>query len=168
MVNATASNSVLSQLYSNFVSTGNQSLVVTFLENEIAGNYTPIPTAITSWISSDATKASIGLSPSDTINGLRVQVILSDGKTAYDSSASANNIFANINIPRSDFITSGKYLINENQNTRGYNMSAALSHTGISFSTKYSTSVNANQLYIAVRQGSITDPLGNIVISMND
>ena len=47
-------------------------------------------------------------------------------------------------------------------------MSAALSHTGISFSTKYSTTVNANQLYIAVRQGSITDPLGNIVISMND
>ena len=169
MVNATASTSVLSTLYSNFVSTGNQSSVVNYLKTEASAEYSPLPTAISAWITADSTKQSIGLTASDTIAGLRVQVILADGKTAYDSSAGGNNVFTNINIPKTDFITTGKYLINENQNTRSYNMNATLSQSGIAYQVKYSnsTAVLANQFYIAVRQGSNIEPLGNIVISMN-
>jgi hypothetical protein len=60
------------------------------------------------------------------------------------------------------------HFINENQNTRTYNLSAALSNSGISYQTKYSNTVLDNQRYIAVRQGSIAEPLGNIVISINE
>jgi hypothetical protein len=167
MVNAVASNSVLSQLYSNFCSTGNQSLVVTYLNADSSTTYTPLINAIPAWISATLTKQAIGLTSTDTISGLRVQVILPDGETAYDSNSSSN-AFANINIPKSDFLTSGKYLINVNQNTRSYNMNAALSQTGIAYQIKYSNSTSTNQMYIAVRQGSTSEPLGNIVISMND
>ena len=162
MVNA--STSVLSQLYSNFVSTGNQTLVVKFLHTDASSEYVSLPTAISGWIAAPETKSSIG-SLAD-ISGLRVQVIMADGRTAYDSSSS-NNLFANINIPASDFVNTGKYKINENQNTRSYNMNAALSQTGIAYQSKYSASVGKPQLYIAVRQGSISEPLGNIVISMD-
>ena len=58
-------------------------------------------------------------------------------------------------------------LINENQNTRSYNMNAALSNSGIAYQIKFSNSVNTFQHYIAVRQGSTTEPIGNIVISMD-
>jgi hypothetical protein len=84
----------------------------------------------------------------------------------YDSN-SDYNVYTNIGIPSSNFLTTGKYLINENQNTRSYNMNAALSNSGIAYQIKFSNSVNTFQHYIAVRQGSTTEPIGNIVISMD-
>ena len=178
MVNATASQGVLSELYSNLVSTGVQSTIVKFLSSEASADYTPVPPAIQTWLGdattkngSATTKAAIGLSSTDAIVGLRVQVFLADGTTAFDSNASTplstNNVFTNIKIPSPSFLTNGKYLINENQNTRVYAQSANLSSSGIAFQIKYSTSTSTNQQYICVRQGFTNEPLGVIVISMN-
>lgn len=177
MVNATASQGVLAQLYSNLVATGVQSTIVKYLDQEAQLTYALVPPAIQTWLGpnktgSDATKAAIGLSPTDAIAGLRVQVFLADGTTAFDSNASTplstNNIYANIKVPASNFLTTGKYLINENQNTRVYAQSANLSSSGISYQIKYSTSTGSDQQYIAVRQGNTGEPLGIIVISIND
>ena len=166
MVNAIPSNGVLNQLYSSLCSTGAQSAIINFFNTPNSPNYVAMGAAIVIWAASDAAKASIGLTPSDTIVGLRVQVIEADGKTVFDLASTINNTYANIGIPAADFLTTGKYLINENQNTRSYIMSAALSQTGIAYQTKYSNSVGTDQIYIAVRQGSTSEPLATIVVSM--
>lgn len=167
MVNAIPSNGVLNQLYSSLCGTGAQSAIMAFFNNPNTLSYNAMELAIVVWAASDAAKASIGLTPSDSILGLRVQVIEADGKTAFDLASTTNNTFANIGVPAANFLTTGKFLINENQNTRSYNMSAALSQTGIAYHTKFSNSVGTNQIYIAVRQGSTSEPIANIVISMN-
>jgi len=147
-----------------------QTFVNKFLTNIDATTYAQMNNAIKYWLASSAPASALGLPASSSNNppGLRVQVIESDGTTTFDSSAGANNVFTNIKIPKSDFLTSGKYLINENQGTRSYNMGAILSQSGIYYMSKYSTSVGYNQSYIAVRQGTTPAlPLGNIVISFN-
>ncbi len=94
---------------------------------------------------------------------MRIQVILADGVTAFDSNKlPVINDFNNINK-----ILDGKYLINENQNSRSYNMGAALSQSGVFTQLKYSNSTGENEMYLVIRQGlSMTEPLGNVVISM--
>lgn len=147
-----------------------QAFVNTFLNNLNATTYAQMNNAIMYWLTSSAPAEALGLTASSSNNppGLRVQVIEADGTTTFDSSVGANNVFTNIKIPRSDFLTSGRYLINENQGTRPYNMGAILSQSGIYYMSKYSSSVGTNQSYIAVRQGTNpTLPLGNIVISFN-
>ena len=172
---ATVSNSSLSQLYSNFSSKANtagstsvQDSVMSYFNapNAVtaAANYATMATAIAAWI------ATVPNGYTNTVagKGLRVQVIEADGKTAYDSNATTANIYTNINIPKSDFLTTGKYLINENQGTRSYNMGAALAQSGLFYQQKLSLSTNTNQTYIAVRQGlTSAEPLGNVVISLN-
>jgi hypothetical protein len=146
-----------------------QNFVVKFLTKLDASGYISMNNALTNWLVSSAPASALGLPPSSSNNpsGLRVQVIGDDGTTIFDSS-STNNAFANIKIPRSDFLTTARYLINENQASRPYNMGAILSQTGIYYMSKYSTSVGYNQSYIAVRQGATPAlPLGNIVISIN-
>lgn len=167
MVNAIPSNGVLNQLYSSLCGTGAQSAIMAFFNLPNTLSYNAMEIAIVAWAASDAAKRSIGLSPSDSIFGLRVQVVEADGKTVFDLASTTNNKFANIGVPAANFSTTGKYLINENQNTRSYNMSALLSQTGIAYQTKYSNSVGTDQIYIAVRQGSTAEPIANIVVSMN-
>jgi hypothetical protein len=147
-----------------------QTFVNNFLTNLNATTYAEMANAINYWLTSNAPALALGLPASSSNNpaGLRVQVIESDGTTSFDSSAGANNVFTNIKIPKSDFVTSGKYLINENQGSRSYNMGAFLSQTGVYFLSKYSNSTKSNQSYLAVRQGTSPNlPLGNIVISIN-
>ena len=176
MVIANGSNGLLANLYSSFCGSKAHNVVIDFLERDTQDAYNgtspslfaiTMPSAISAWMSALSTLQSVGLTNQDSIPGLRVQVIMADGKTAYDSNSN-NNSYANINVPAANFSTTGKYLINENQNSRIYNMAAALSTSGVSHMLKYSNSVGVNQRYIAVRQGSQTEPLGNIVISMND
>jgi hypothetical protein len=147
-----------------------QTFVNNFLTNLNATTYDEMSNAIKYWLTSSAPASALGLQASASNNppGLRVQVIEADGTTSFDSNVGANNVFTNIKIPKSDFLTSGKYLINENQGTRSYNMGAILSQSGIYYMSKYSNSIGYNQSYIAVRQGaSPALPLGNIVISIN-
>ena len=124
-------------------------------------DYNNMKTKIDDWLINGGT---LGYTP--ITDGLRVQVILADGQTAYDSN-SINNEYANIGIPSSTFITTGKYLINENQGTRSYNMGALLSQTGVFNQIKYSHTTGTMSIYLAVRQGiSSTQPLGIVVISL--
>ena len=176
MPSSVPSNSVLSQLYSNLCSSGVQSKVVAYLnEPNLIAYYNPIISSLRNWVNATSTKESIGLSATDTISGLRIVVVLPDGHVVYDSgqedSVDGNgngNVYTHINKPANNFITSGKYKINENHNTRLHVITANLSQSGISFATKFSTSTDAQQYYIAVRQGSQYEHTGTIIISMDD
>jgi len=100
--------------------------------------------------------------------GVRVQIIQSNGVTAYDTNSTTNNTYLNIGKPSTASPWDGKWLINENQNSRPYNMGALLSNSGTFYYTGYSSTVSTEQMYYAVRQGNSANyPLGNIVISMN-
>jgi hypothetical protein len=130
--------------------------------------YNNMTAAIYAWIgntSSPTAISSIGLPIGTVIDGLRVQVILPDGSLFFDSTnLQADNILANVNIPKSDFITTGKYLIGPNHGGRTYFQSAALSNTGTAFQKKFSTTTNNYQYYYAVRQGSTSVQYGSIVV----
>jgi len=171
-------NSLYGSLCSTLYSVNNnnqasvQSFTIYYLNNNDVDSYTNMVNSINYWITSKtipqiATGLPTGKPANQQINGLRVQVLEADGTTSYDSNSNAN-IFENINIPKPDFISSGKYLINENQGSRSYFQGALLSQTGNYTMKKYSNSVGLNQLYLAIRQGlSPSEPFGVIVISIN-
>jgi len=112
-----------------------------------------------------------------TAAGLRVQLILADGTTAIDTgcqdtlTASQNvHLFANIgnaDIPVDGVFSSSCYRINENQGTRSYNQGAALSQSGVFSQIKHSNSTGTKQYYLASRIGTLNEPLGIFVVSMN-
>jgi len=118
---------------------------------------------ITAWLASDPNGYTVAN------DSLRVQVIQPDGVTSYDSKSTSANIFTNIGKPTATVNGqwNGKYLINENQGSRSYNMGASLSQSGVFNQQKFSNSISEQLIYLAVRQGtSAADPLGNIVLSV--
>jgi hypothetical protein len=177
----TVNNTLLESLYGSFATqsytTGSTtSNVVGFINYLTATDglspsqqntaYNNMANAISAWLANPATLTAVGLpagTPTTTIDGLRVQVIFPDGSVIYDSN-SANNALANINIPRSDFITSGKYLIGENHGGRPYYIGAALSNNGTAIQKAYSTATSTYQYYYAVRQGATAVQFGSIVV----
>jgi len=173
-----ASVSFLNQLYTSLCSnsvpgytdTNVQTYCKQFLNDP--GNSTKYNTmvgAINAWLASTTIpQAAVGLPASTAIPGLRVFVLDANGATTYDSMAESNNIYTNINVPRADFLTTGKYMINENLGSRSYVMGAALSQTGVFIQTKYSNTANKKLLYLAIRQGlSSAEPTGFIIVSMD-
>jgi hypothetical protein len=170
MIMATPSVSALNLLYGSFSSVA-QPAVVSFLNKPgglaVETRYAKMQTDIDAWLSSSQPKSALGVGSTVEITGLRVQVVLADGLTVYDSGSGDRNIFTNIGKPKS-VPFDGKYMINENQNTRTYNMGASLSQSGVFSQLKHSTSTGETQLYLAIRQGlSSSEPLGNIIISMD-
>jgi len=175
-------NTLLESLYGSFTTsnytTGSTSSNIIGYVNYVTGTmnspsdqntaYNNMKAAIYAWINNTSTPtaiSSIGLPITTTIDGLRVTVILPDGSVLFDSASSdANNILSNINIPKPDFVTSGKYLINVNHGGRTYFQSAALSNTGTAFQKKFSITTNNYQYYYAVRQGSTSVQYGSIVV----
>lgn len=146
------SQSVLNNLYGSLVSNNVQSACVNYLNKLDLESHTLMSSKINEWLNSSAPQASIGLSPTTKIPQLRVQVIEADGTPAFYT-------YKIVNFDTKD---------NEvNVNTRSYNMGAALSQSGMFCQIKYSNTVNSRQIYLAVRQGNTSEPLGNIVISMN-
>lgn len=150
-----------------------QEYITTFLNIENKTNYEKMYESINFWLSSTTIpQSALGIVSNGTpainqISGLRVMIILSDGKVAYDTT-SINNNYENINKPKSDFLTNGKYLINENHGVRSYFQSAINSDDGTFFMRKYSYSSNSNLLYLCFRQGKTRyDPLGVVVIAIN-
>lgn len=180
-LNNVANSGSLSQLYSSLCSTpyldpstniqtNIQSFVASYLSrSNDATKYRIMSEAINYWLTSTIPQQAVGLPTTTSISGLRVQIIEADGTTAYDSSSGNRNIYTNIGIPSPNFLTTGKYLINENQGTRSYNQGAFLSQTGVFYERKFSNSTDSFQIYIAVRNGtSPARPAGVIVISMNE
>lgn len=115
--------------------------------------------------------------PLQTAAGLRVQLILADGTTAIDTgcqstltAAQGVHLFANIgkaDVPSSGVFSSDCYRINENQGTRPYNQGAFLSQSGVFSQIKHSNSTGTKQYYLASRIGTLNEPLGIFVVSMN-
>lgn len=175
-------NTLMQSLYGSFTTsnytTGSTSSNIIGYVNYVTGTvlnitdqntaYNNMKAAIYAWIDNNSTPSaisSIGLPAGTTITGLRVQVILPDGILFFDSAnPEANNTLANVNIPKSDFITTGRYLIGQNHGGRTYFQSAALSNTGTAFQKKFSTTTNTYQYYYAVRQGSTSVQYGSIVV----
>ena len=119
--------------------------------------YTNMVTTIFSWLNGPSPNTYTGTTVP--IPGLRIQVIDADGSVAMDTyKGILDNTYDN-------YINN---LINENQNTRTYNIGAIMSNTGTFIQTKYSRTVNSTQMYLAIREGFGSDyPVGNVVISMN-
>lgn len=164
--------SALNQLYSSFstyipdrgVFTPQEDVVTYLRSPQDSGSYDNMVISINEWLASEPNGY--------TVDGdfLRVQVIQTDGVTSYDSNSGVRNIYTNIGKPTAtvDNQWNGKYLINENQGTRSYNMGAWLSQSGVFNQQKFSNSTGGQLIYLAVRQGiSAADPLGNVVISVN-
>jgi hypothetical protein len=173
----------------NYQLTVGQAITNFMLNQGNQGAYNVMANAITQWITnqqvpyqalygpiSDLSSTDVSFLTSFTSGvgcGLRVQIIQSSGWTAYDSkNISGNtvgkNIYNNIALPDPSFNTNGKWMINENQNSRPYNIGALLSNSGTFYYTGFSPSVASEQMYVAVRQGNSPNySLGNIVISMN-
>jgi hypothetical protein len=175
MTTPVASATLLNQMYSSLSTTPSQNLSVSkTVENSInaflnvvdASNYLVMATDLSNWLANSSYSTAVG--GYTNIPGARIQIIGSSGVTYYDSSSGTSNTYANIGIPRTTWLATGKYLINENQGLRSYNMGAFLSSSGVFVQTNYSNSVNINQMYLAVRQGnSPQQTLGNVVITVN-
>ena len=167
MTSLVASSSALDQLYASLCASGTQSLVVKYLNTLDATTYTAMANALYAWRNSSP---EIILNKNfNQIAGLRIQVVESDGKVAFDSgSGILNNQHHLINIPKPDFLTTGKFSINENHSSRTYVMAALLNESGIARQEKWSSSVKANQMYLGVRQGATSNfPEGVVVVSIN-
>jgi hypothetical protein len=192
---ATALNQLAQSLNSYFVEDicGNKVnvgvTISAFLNNQSDQNsYTTMAKSISEWFdvsnNDHGPFSALGLNPAWNTNkgaqyGIRTQVILANGQTAYDSNSGTKNTFGNINKPTSTSAVvdtsgnvtiqwDGKWMINENQASRSYNMGAQLSNTGIFYQTAHSATVKKEQMYLVIRQGnSPASPLGNLVISMN-
>ena len=176
------SSAFLNSLYSSLCSTmyakseslqaSIQSYIIYYLNNDTETNYINMIDAIRYWMTSTtipqiATGIPTGIPANNAIPGLRIMVIMSDGKVSYDSS-SQNNSYDNIGLPSPSFTTNGRYLINENHGTRVYFQAAMLTTGGTFFIKRYSNSVGTNQLYLAVRQGlSPNEPFGVVSVSIN-
>ena len=148
-----------------------QEYIKNFLIIDNEKNYEIMTESINYWITSTTIpQTAVGIICNETpavkqIQGLRVIVIMSDGTVAYDSN-STNNYYENFGKPRPDFLTSGKYLINENHGTRSYFQNA--NNSGTFYMKKYSKSANDDLLYLCFRQGTtISNPLGVVVININ-
>ena len=153
-----ASPSFLNQLNISFNSKNTQTIIIAFLLQQNQTNYTNMYNAIYAWLNSTFPQQSTGINTTISIPGLRIQVIDPDGTTAFDSSKGVNNTYNN-------YLSKTIY---ENQNTRSYNIGAIMSNAGVFYQTKYSQSVKAFQMYLAVRLGLGSDvPVGNLVISMD-
>jgi len=155
MGSSSATRSVLGSLYKSFMTSECERLSKIFLETQTEATYNNMFERILDWINSSLPQQAINLvSP---VPGLRVLVVDSDGTIAVDTAK--NNTFAGYRAKT----------INENHNTRTYNIGAAMSSDGIFYQEKYSNSVGTNQVYVATRLGFTSyKPIGNIVISMNN
>jgi hypothetical protein len=88
----------------------------------------------------------------------RLLIAESDGTVIIDSSKSlATNTYANWQAKA----------INENHNTRAAVSSCQLFTEGASYETKYSSTVHANQAYVAIRAGPFRDNFGTFRYSQD-
>ena len=150
------SRSILNNLYESLYLNNNGNTSITnFIETPNETNYNIMKLNIINWINSSNPQIAININNNIPIPGLRVLIVDADGSVIIDT------IKTN---------TYQKYIeksINENHNTRTYNIGAAISQDGIFYQEKYSTSAENNLVYLATRIGfNKYKPLGNIVISM--
>ncbi len=91
----------------------------------------------------------------------RLLVAESDGTVVIDTSRAADSPNANT------YENWQNKNINENHNTRVAVMTAQLFEAGVGYESKYSTSVNANQKYVAIRGGQYLNNPGTFRLSQN-
>jgi hypothetical protein len=172
---AVASVSRLQQLHAKLAATPALTNAATYITNPSQGNYTPLLQSVM-----DFMRTTSADQPDLADNVLRVQMVLADGVTFIDTSKddyqlvtscvpSSSNKLKNqhVNVGAS-VTTSGAlaWTLGENQNTRGYNMGATLSQSGVFVQQKRSNTTGTNQLYMAVRIGTLNEPQGNVIISI--
>lgn len=148
----------LYNLYLSLKNSDTNNNIKTYLTIDNENNYNNMKQTVNEW-----------LQDKNQIEGIRIIIIQSDGSVSYDSNVSNNNIYQNINKPRPDFLTTGRYLININHGVRHYFQQAISSDDGIFYAEKYSNSVNKNLLYLSLREGLNKNiAKGVIVITVSD
>ena len=155
MTSNSASRSVFGSLYKSFLGADCERVSKVFLETQDEAAYNNMVAFILNWKNSLAPQQAINVSAP--IPGLRIVVTDPDGTVALDTAKT--NTWANYKAKT----------INENHNTRTYNIGAAMSNDGVFYQEKYSNSVGRNLVYYAIRLGFTSyRPIGNIIISMNE
>ena len=81
----------------------------------------------------------------------RILVCLPDGTVFYDSS---RNVSGTVSTKTNTWINADNKTINENHNTRAAIINAQLVEDGVSFESKFSTSTDNYEDYVAVRIGA--------------
>jgi hypothetical protein len=164
-----ASETVLDVLYAAFASSiPATSAVNTFFLSangtDASNNCLTMQTAMNTYIATNPVAAYANGTATVANSGYRIQIIDADGTVAYDSYRLQSSTASTANTVQN--FQNGT--INSNQNTRTYNIGAALSNSGRFYQKKYSTTTLQTQMYYAVRQNPCAQiPLGNVVISLN-
>jgi hypothetical protein len=144
-------------------------LLQRFLTNVNQANYDPLVAAVFNAVASYSSTSKV-----------RVLVTIDDGSVVLDTSKPlSTNVWANFNnkikisstgLAGSISVTAGTAggnVINENHQTRPEMLLALLSNNGSGFSKRFSSSINGNLLYYAVRMGlSSEEPEGIIRVSV--
>ena len=161
----------LQAIYTSLVSSSAFKSIVDFIEARGSTHeeldYNSMRTKINLWFASGAIQSSIGLPSTDSLPlGMRLLVADSTGTRVYDTPAGSNNQYANIDVlvagdPK------GKRLIGHSIGTWPYVHAAVLSAAGTSFNSRYSDKAGAKILSFTVRIGTLTEPVGTVILSMN-
>jgi coenzyme F420-reducing hydrogenase alpha subunit len=149
---------VREQLEDSFtVHTAYTANIPNFLNNPTnSGYYTSLVTNTKNWISTlDKTREVNG--GNVLLINLRVVVVLPDGKVVYDS------YFDNTNNTINNFANIGQ--INENHNTRSHVIELLTTSNSITYSNKFSTTVQEKTNYMAFKMGTQYAPKGTVIIS---
>jgi len=155
MTSTSASRSVFGSLYKSFLGGDCERVTKIFLETQDEATYNNMVSFILNWKNSTAPQLATNVS--SPIPGLRVLIADPDGTVAFDSTKTNN------------WTNYRAKTINENHNTRTYNIGASMSNDGTFYQEKYSSSVGTNLVYYATRLGFTSyRPIGIIVISMNE
>jgi len=170
----TPSSSMLNQLYSNFCSNNYESSVVFFLKNQGTENsqinFSKMSIDILNWFNNNAKNsfADINLNYDSLINnGLRLQIVSSNGNVAFDTIQCDGS--SEYYIPgKNTYNNYSTGIIGNNQNTQLYNIASQLSKDGVFFQNSFDE--NNNSIFtLSVRQGiSPENPYGLIIISLNN
>ena len=148
--------------------------VINFLQNENDNTggeaeklYNEMKNQIETWKAGGELRINLGIALNAPLTTLRIQVIRLDGHVAYDTEAGTANDYANIGIPATNFSTTGKYKIQDNQGAKSYFMGPQLSKSGSFYVTKNSheTASKALSAYYGNRLGSVAAPIGIVVLS---
>jgi hypothetical protein len=156
---------LLDTIYSAAISTKYMESVMNFLQNPSSQ---VLYNSMTTQLITNPTSLEFGdISIYDHIKSeLRFQVLLPDGTVAFDSYFTDVDSDGNTTVGTNTWANFKNKVINENHATRGYVMASLLGTLGSSSVQKFSTTVNAPQLYMGFRIGpSSAIPMGLVALS---
>lgn len=144
----------LELLYGSMIVGGQQTAVHKFLSSYSPSSHADMVNALNAWYNANQSK----------YPGLGLGVSNSDGNAVYYSGAGSNNTYSNIDKVDDNF----NNLIYSNFNHKSYGMGAMVNESGTFFQAKYNNQIGGKVLLFAVRQGTLNQPFGCIIIRVHE